>query len=189
MNHTPRMKEAIRFTLKKHDGQYRKEAERWPYATHVLFAAMLLAEAGADEDIVIAALLHDTIEDTDTSPAELEARFGSRVRALVEAVTEPPKGSVSWREAKEKYLAQIAAADDDALLVSMADKIDNIEAKMEAFEREGPALLQRWALPPAEYLWYHGEVARMAEERLPAHPLTKRLSKVHAEEKALFGAI
>jgi (p)ppGpp synthase/HD superfamily hydrolase len=187
MNHTPRMKEAIRFTLKKHDGQYRKEMERWPYATHVLFAAMLLAEAGADEDVVIAALLHDTIEDTQTTADEIEQKFGVRVRHIVEAVTEPPKTTTAWRDAKEKYIAQVTAADTDALQVSIADKVDNIEAKIEAFEREGLELLKQWSQTPQDYLWYHGSILALAQERLPEHPLTKRLAEAYAQEEALFG--
>ncbi|MFI5260292.1 MAG: hypothetical protein ACHQU0_00670, partial [Candidatus Paceibacteria bacterium] len=82
--------------------------------------------------------------------------------------------------------ARLEEASDDAVLIAIGDKIDNIESKLEAFAREGDALLKRWKQPSAEYLWYHGEALRIAEARLPEHPLTKRLAEVHTRERATF---
>ncbi|HVW82747.1 MAG TPA: HD domain-containing protein [Candidatus Paceibacterota bacterium] len=185
MNHTPEIKKAIQFAARKHHDQMRLEAEPLPYITHLISAALLVAEDGdVPDEVVIATLLHDTLEDTQTNEEELARAFGSQVLALVKTVTEP-KEIEDWKERKKRYLAQLTLGSDDALLISMADKIDNIESKLEAYAREGPALLKRFH-DQKENEWYHGAVLRMGQERLPAHPLTKRLAQAHAKEKEML---
>lgn len=190
MNHTPQIKKAIQFAARKHHGQMRRETEPLPYVTHLFSVALLVAEGGGDDDVVTAALLHDTIEDTGTSRAEIVEAFNERVAVLVESVSEVKEKDgkkLSWKERKSTYLAVLEKADTDAVLIAIADKIDNIESKIEAFEKEGDDLFGRWAQPSSEYLWYHGEALRIAQARLPDHPLTKRLAEVHAKEKGVFG--
>lgn len=192
MNHTPEIKKAIQFAARKHHGQMRLEKEPLPYVTHLFSAALLVAETGASDDIVIATLLHDTLEDTDTTREEIVEAFNEHVVTLVEAVSEPKEADgkkLSWRERKERYLAQIEAASTDALLISIADKIDNLESRIESFEREGQSFLKNFGQPLSEYFWFHGEVLRVAEARLPDHPLTKRLAEVRAKEQRVFGNI
>jgi (p)ppGpp synthase/HD superfamily hydrolase len=181
MNHTPEIKKAIQFSAKKHEGQLRKEAEAYPYFTHVLSAALIAAEGGASDDVVIATLLHDTIEDTDTALEEIVEIFGNHIAKLVEAVTEDK--SLPWKERKEKYYEVLRKTSDDALIVSIADKIDNIESKLEALQKE-PDFHKRWKRLPEDYIWYHGEAVKLAKNRLPDHPLTKRLVEAHEHEKA-----
>lgn len=189
MNHTPELRKAIQFAARKHHGHMRKETEPLPYVTHLFSAALLVGEAEADEEVVIAALLHDTIEDTGTTKEEIEASFGSRVADIVQTVSEPKEfegRTLDWKEMKKMYLAQIELGSDDALVVSIADKIDNIETKLDSYAKEGAALLERWARPTADYVWYHGAVLHIAEARLPKHPLTKRLRGVHDQEIKAF---
>lgn len=189
MNHTPQIKRAIQFAARKHHGQFRRETEPLPYITHLFSVALLVAEDGADDDVVTAALLHDTIEDTGTTRDEIASIFNERVAILVESVSEPKEiggEKLNWKESKEHYLANLENASDDALLIAIADKIDNIESKLEAFEKEGEALLNRWKQPVKEYLWYHGEALRIAQSRLPEHQLTKRLYEAHTRECAML---
>ncbi len=184
MNHTPQIKRAIQFAARKHHGQMRREAEPLPYITHLFSTALLVAEDGASDDVVAAALLHDTLEDTSTTRDEIVAAFNEHVAELVEAVSE--KKGLEWKERKTDYLANLETAPDEAVLIAIADKIDNIESKIETFQKEGAALLKQWKQPVGEYLWYHGEALRIAQARLPDHPLTKRLAEAHAHELALF---
>jgi (p)ppGpp synthase/HD superfamily hydrolase len=184
MNHTPQIKKAIQFAARKHHGQMRQETELLPYITHPFSVAILVAEDGASDDVVTAALLHDTLEDTNTTREEIVEAFNERVAEFVEAVSEP-KG-LAWKERKLAYLAKLENARDEAVLIAAADKIDNIESKLEAFAKEGPDLLKRWKQPTGEYLWYHGEALRIAQARLPDHPLTKRLAEAHAREIETF---
>lgn len=190
MNHTPQIKKAIQFAARKHHGQMRMETEPLPYVTHLFSVALLVAEDGAHDDVVTAALLHDTIEDTDTTREEIVAAFNERVAELVESVTELKEKDgkkLEWKERKQDYLDRLEKADDDAIRIATADKVDNIESKLEAFEREGSALLARWKQPASDYLWIHGEALRIAQTRLSEHPLTKRLAEAHAEEQRLLG--
>ena len=185
MNHTPQIKRAIQFAARKHHGQLRREAEPLPYVTHLFSTALLVAEDGSSDDVVCAALLHDTIEDTGTTPDELAYAFTDYVAQLALHVTEDR--TLPWKERKQKYLDHLETAPLDAVRIATADKIDNIESKLEAYAREGDALLARWARPVEEYLWYHGEALRIAKRRLPEHRLTKRLAEAHAREREIFG--
>lgn len=191
MNHTPQIKKAIQFAARKHHGQFRAETEPLPYITHLFSVALLVAEDGSDDDTVSAALLHDVLEDTPTTRAELAAEFGERVTALVENVTHGRHGDIhkpSWREKREQYLKNLQTAPSEALLIAMADKVDNIESKLQAFEKEGPLFLKRWTQPAEEYFWYHGTVLKMAQERLPEHLLTRRLAEACVNERAAFAS-
>jgi (p)ppGpp synthase/HD superfamily hydrolase len=192
MNHTPQIKKAIQFAAKKHHGQMRKETEPMPYITHLFSVALLVAEDGADDDVVTAALLHDTLEDTPTTREEIVHAFNERVATLVESVSEVKEKDgkkIAWKERKSHYLAHLEDASDDAVLIALADKIDNIESKLEAFAREGAPLLKRWTQPSEEYVWYHSEALRIGQARLPQHRLTARLAEVHAREKEVFAAL
>jgi (p)ppGpp synthase/HD superfamily hydrolase len=189
MNHTPQIKKAIQFAARKHHGQLRREAEALPYVTHLFSVALLVAEAGGDDDAVTAALLHDTIEDTATTREEIVAAFSEHVAALVESVSEPQEREgkkLSWKERKQAYIDTLESAEEDSILIAVADKIDNIESKVEAFEREGPDFLDNWKQPSSEYFWYHGEVLRIAQGRLPAQALVSRLAEAHAKERQVF---
>ena len=179
----------MQFAARKHHGHMRLEKEPLPYITHLFSVALLVAEDGANDDVVAAALLHDTLEDTATTREEITNAFNERVALLVEAVSEP-KGEngkkFEWKERKTGYLKNLETAPDDALLISIADKVDNIESKIEAFGREGEELLRCWKQPCEEYFWYHHEVLRLALERMPEHPLTKRLAEACAQEEKTF---
>ena len=192
MNHTPQIKKAIQFAARKHHGQMRvaREEDRpLPYITHLFSVALLAAEDGARDEIVIAALLHDTLEDTGTTRAELAHEFGEGVAELVEAVserTEKDGKPLSWKERKEDYLERLAQASDEAVLIATADKVDNVESRIEEYEKSGEAFLKQWKRPNEDYLWFYGEAARIAQSRLPEHPLTKRLAQAQARQVALF---
>ena len=182
MNHTPQIKKAIQFAARKHRGQFRKESEALPYVTHLFSAALLVAEDGASDDVVTAALLHDTLEDTDTTREEIASTFNERVAKLVIAVTEKKEVSgkkLEWKERKAEYLDGLTRADPDALLIALADKVDNLESWNEGYRSEGDAFLSHWKRPRDDYRWFYEEALRIAKERLPNHPLTKRYAEAY----------
>ncbi len=117
---------AAHFAAQKHRDQRRKDREASPYINHPLRVAMLLSEIGKvqDEEILAAALLHDTIEDTDTKPADLENLFGSRILKLVEAVTDDK--SLPKDERKIRQIEHAAEISTDAALIKLGDKISNV---------------------------------------------------------------
>jgi GTP diphosphokinase / guanosine-3',5'-bis(diphosphate) 3'-diphosphatase len=117
---------AAQFAAFKHRRQRRKDAAASPYINHPLaLAATLAIEAGIDDiDVLLAAILHDTIEDTKTSRAELESHFGPRVASLVVEVTDEKSQSKLLR--KRLQIAHAPDLSDGAKLVKLADKISNL---------------------------------------------------------------
>jgi (p)ppGpp synthase/HD superfamily hydrolase len=116
---------ALQFAARKHRGQHRKDVERTPYINHLIDVATLLAVQGKVTDLptLIAAFLHDTVEDTGTTPEELQVEFGADVRALVLEVTDDkqlPKG-----ERKRLQVEHAPALSSKAKLIKLGDMIAN----------------------------------------------------------------
>ena len=118
--------EALDFAARKHRNQRRKDAEQTPYINHpIAVAHILLNEAGISDDVVlIAALLHDTVEDTETTFEEIEQLFGKSVREIVAEVTDDKSLPKSVR--KQQQIDHAAGLSDRARLVKLADKTANL---------------------------------------------------------------
>jgi len=117
---------AMDFAAKAHEGQFRKDrGEKIPYISHPAMVSRLLEGSGFDEGVVAAGILHDTVEDTEVTLETLKDRFGERVAALVEQVTEEDK-SLPWEKRKARYLERLREAPFEALAVCCADKIHNL---------------------------------------------------------------
>ena len=117
---------ALDFAARKHRNQRRKDPEQTPYINHpIAVARILLLEASvSDEVVLIAALLHDTVEDTATSLEELEQQFGKTVREIVAEVTDDK--SLPKAERKQQQIDHAAGLSDRARLVKLADKTANL---------------------------------------------------------------
>src|SRR6267142_7162774 len=121
----PRFLRALSFAAEKHAGQTRK-ASTIPYIAHLMGVASLVLEAGGDEDLAIAALLHDVVEDCGGTPMLKEVRrhFGARVAKVVDGCSDTDTDTYPkppWRERKEDYIRHLRTADADTRLVSAAD--------------------------------------------------------------------
>ena len=132
-----RIEQAIRAAAVLHQDQKRKGQMPLPYVTHLYAVALLVSDYTDDESTVIAALLHDTLEDTDYTSTELEQDFGRKVREIVEAVSEPQEDDdgnrPSWEERKKAYAKKLKTAPEEALLVAAADKIHNMRSTVEQY--------------------------------------------------------
>jgi GTP diphosphokinase / guanosine-3',5'-bis(diphosphate) 3'-diphosphatase len=117
---------AAAFAAEKHRHQRRKDADASPYINHPLAVAQVLSHEGAVQDAIVlaAALLHDTIEDTDTTAEELAAHFGPQVAAIVVEVTDDK--ALSKAERKRLQIEHAAHLSTPAKLVKLADKICNV---------------------------------------------------------------
>ena len=117
---------AAAFAARKHSTQRRKDRAASPYINHPLaLAATLAGEGGVtDPDVISAALLHDTVEDTDTTPAEIEAAFGARVAAIVAEVTEDK--ALPKAERKRLQVVKAPGKSTGAKLLKQADTICNV---------------------------------------------------------------
>ena len=121
-----RLVKAAHFAAVKHKTQRRKDAERTPYINHPLALANVLAiECGIDDiEVLCGALLHDTIEDTDTSREELLEAFGEQIAKIVFEVTD--NKSLAWQARKEAQISNAPLISEKAKLVKLADKICNL---------------------------------------------------------------
>jgi len=117
---------ALAFASHKHRDQRRKDPEASPYINHpIALADVLVNEGGvSDVEVLCAALLHDTVEDTDTTPQELEAVFGPRIARIVAEVTDDQ--ALAKAERKRLQVEHAAALSPEAKLVKLADKICNL---------------------------------------------------------------
>ena len=117
---------AADFAARKHRFQKRKDADASPYINHPIAVAMLLSDVGgvSDEDVIAAALLHDTIEDTNTTPEELDQEFGEKIRKMVQEVTDDKKMKKAERKRHQVEHAKHLSA--GAALVKLADKTSNV---------------------------------------------------------------
>jgi len=168
----PRFLRAFQFAAKKHAGQTRK-ASAIPYLAHLMGVASLVLEAGGDEDLAIAALLHDVVEDCGGAPMlkEVRRRFGARVAKVVDGCTDAdtyPKPP--WRERKEEYLRHVVAADADTRLVSAADKLNNVRSILSDYREVGELVWARFNGGREGTLWYYrslrDEFLRHASNRI-----------------------
>lgn len=117
---------AIDFAARKHRDQRRKDDAASPYINHPVAVALLLAEVGgvSDPDVLAAAILHDTLEDTNTTPEELESEFGARVRSLVEEVTDDKR--LPKPERKRLQVEHSRSLSPGAAAIKLGDKISNV---------------------------------------------------------------
>lgn len=153
----PRFRRAFLFAADKHAGQTRK-ASTIPYIAHLMGVASLALEFGGDEDMAIAALLHDVVEDCGGAPMlkEVKRRFGSRVAKIVNGCTDSygePKPP--WRERKETYIRHLKSADAETRLVSAADKLNNVRSILSDYREIGESIWARFNGGRDGTLWYY----------------------------------
>lgn len=176
---TPRFVDALAFALAAHGDQTRKGADI-PYVSHLLGVASLVLEAGGDEDMAIAGLLHDTIEDTDATAAGIEERFGRRVAAIVAGCTDTDqRPKPPWRPRKERYLADLRSPDTspEVLTVSRADKLHNARCMLLDYRARGEDFWSPFNAGVKEQLWYLSSLVDIYTDRLPG-PMTDELRRV-----------
>jgi (p)ppGpp synthase/HD superfamily hydrolase len=152
-----RFEQALIFATRKHAGQIRKGTGT-PYISHLLSVSALVLEAGGGEDLAIAALLHDVVEDCGGPPMlkQVRRRFGKRVADVVDGCTDPGiTPPPSWRERKEQYISHLRTADADTRLVSAADKLHNARSILADYRRIGEPIWQRFRGKREGTLWYY----------------------------------
>ena len=153
----------IAYATDAHQGQVRK-GTNIPYIAHPLAVASLVLEFGGDEDLAIAGLLHDVIEDCDPVYAErMQETFGARVYSIVRQLTDGVPGEdgekPEWRARKDAHLAHLRTAAPDVLLVAACDKIHNARCLLADVQRDGLAAFDKFRGGIDGTLWYLTEMA------------------------------
>lgn len=184
-----RFDEALAFACDLHRAQVRKGGSV-PYISHLLAVAALVMEDGGSEEEVIAALLHDSIEDQSASypggrdglRQEIERKFGSAVLEIVNACTDDDHhGKPEWRARKQAYLDHIPHASPRARRVSCADKLHNARTVLADYRKIGNALWQRFRTRNGgDQIWYFTELARAFKET-GTGPMAEELGRVLTE--------
>ena len=158
---TSRIVSAFEFAFNAHKDTKRK-ASNVPYITHPLSVAVNLMKSNASEDLIIAGLLHDVVEDEGVRLSEIEELFGKKVASLVKGASEPPELRKStadpkktWRKRKQYTIDFIRSAEKDLKLLSCADKLSNIKDTIEDYNRLGEKLWDKFNAPKSEQGWYY----------------------------------
>ncbi|MDP4020672.1 MAG: HD domain-containing protein [Candidatus Adlerbacteria bacterium] len=164
-----------------HRDQKRK-TDGSPYIAHPRAVAEILTKYGFKEEVVAAALVHDVLEDTDFSPAELHKELNGEVFNLVEAVTEDK--SLPWEERKKKYIEAVRVAGADAKAIAAADHIHNLQSILSAYEKQGAEVWKHFNRGKDEKIWFEEEMLKMLTESWQ-HPLLEEYEKLLARMKTL----
>ncbi len=179
--------EAIEFAVHAHRGHFRK-GTRIPYIFHPLNVGRRLLELGCSSVVVVAGILHDTLEDTPTTFEDIRTRFGEDVANLVSFVSEPDK-SDTWENRKKHTLMSLESASEEVLLIAVADKLDNIQSIQRALEWEGDAVWSRFNRPKEAQAWYYYNLVDVFQRRLTTESGLSLVEALQAEVTKVFHGI
>lgn len=144
---------ALYFAVHAHDGQRRKGTDI-PYIVHPFEVAQILMAEGAEEDVVVAGLLHDTVEDTPTTLEDIRLAFGERVALMVLACSE--KKGEPWQERKQHTIDYVSRhCPYEVMLIICADKLSNLRSIRDDLETLGEELWARFHKGRREQRWYY----------------------------------
>ena len=159
---------AILFAVRAHAGTERR-GKGFPYIVHPLEAVEIVATMTADQELLAAAVLHDTVEDTDTTMEQIRAEFGERVAEIVEAESDEAHESQdsieNWRKRKQAAIDRLAGASRDTKMVALGDKLSNMRAIARDYAVQGDALWNLFhAKDRKDHEWhYRGLAASLVE--------------------------
>ena len=171
-----RIEQAIRAASVLHNGQIRKGSAPYPYISHLMAVAMIVMEYTDDEDTVIAAFLHDTVEDTDYAPSEVKEDFGKNVLAIIMPLSEPldKHGQrFPWKERKVEYIKQLKKAPEESLLICAADKIHNMRSIVEDYTPEPRRFIADFEGTLDERLHMYQELSNLLNRKLESDILAE----------------
>jgi len=157
---------AFSFAYKAHKGQYRK-GSKIPYIVHPMDVASALMKNEASEEIVVAGLLHDVVEDAGVELQQVEKLFGNQVKRLVKGASEPEEyrremsseeRRKTWKVRKSHTVSKIKDADYDLKLLSCADKLSNIRDMINDYNEVGDKLWNKLNATKEQQSWYYNSM-------------------------------
>ncbi len=159
---------AIIFAVNAHAGTERR-GKGYPYIVHPLEAVEIVATMTPDQELLAAAALHDTVEDTDVTVEQIRAEFGDRIATLVaDESEERPQGvsdEESWHDRKRAAINHLANASHDAKIVALGDKLSNMRAIARDYAEIGDALWNRFhSKNPKDHEWHYRGLADALRE-------------------------
>jgi guanosine-3',5'-bis(diphosphate) 3'-pyrophosphohydrolase len=178
---------ALAKATEAHAGQIRNGSGGLPYIEHPRMVAATLAERGYPDEVLAAALLHDVVEDSDTTVEDLRAKFGEEIAALVAALSDD-ESIESYRERKDEHRGRVVEADGDALAIYGADKLTNMTTLAAAIEAEGIKVADEYEVPIGLKLEVWEADAAMLRHEAPGlsllDPLAAAIKRLAADLRA-----
>lgn len=171
---------AIIFATQAHEGQFRK-GTKIPYIIHPMEVMQILTENGCDETVIVAGILHDTLEDTPTTPDDLLRNFGQEVLELVQNESEDK--SKTWQERKQTTIDYLTTASKEVQMICCADKLSNIMGIYADKLVVGDSVFNRFNAPKEKTQWYYQSIVR-ALDKVDGYKMKQELVKY---VNAVFG--
>ena len=152
---------AVKFAVEAHQGTERR-GKGYPYIIHPMEAASIVATITNDQEMLAAAILHDTVEDTDVTIEQIREQFGDRVAELVQHETAPLNENMTWREKKQVQINQLADAPYDSKIVALGDKLSNMRGIAWDYCRVGDKVWSLFHAPhgKSDVEWYYRSLAK-----------------------------
>ena len=159
---------AIVFAVRAHAGTERR-GKGFPYIVHPMEAVEIVATMTSDQELLAAAVLHDTVEDTDTTVEQIRTEFGDRIASLVasesDIVVDGCSEEDSWHARKQAAIDRLARASHDAKVVALGDKLSNMRAIARDYAQQGDALWNLFHVKDRkEHEWHYRGLAESLRE-------------------------
>lgn len=159
---------AIIFAGVKHEPEKRK-GTNIPYIVHPMEVMQILTDNKCSVDVIIAGILHDTLEDTDTTPEEIRKEFGEHILSIVQ--TESEDKSKTWKERKQRTVDELATATLETKMVCCADKLSNIMSIKADKDALGEAVWKRFNASKEDIKWYYESIVSQLKNDLAEMPM------------------
>ncbi|MEN9936355.1 MAG: hypothetical protein RLZZ387_2934 [Chloroflexota bacterium] len=188
--YSPRYDEALRLAARAHRSQLRKGTDI-PYIAHPVAVSVILLRHGFGEDLAIAGLLHDVVEDCDVPLADIAATFGPEIARLVAAVSETKAADgteLPWEQRKAEKLAHLLSGGPDVAALKAADALHNVQSILADLREVGPVVWGRFKRGADQTRWYYREIVAGVLAQLGDHPLTRELAAAVEDLGAAAGA-
>ena len=176
---------AIEWAVKAHQNQKRK-GTNVPYITHPLAVGIILAKSGCSDEVIVAGILHDTVEDTDITLDDIRKKFGEKVAAIVEGASEPDK-SLSWEERKSQTRNFLEGASLEVRFVSLADKLNNIMAIAADYADIGDEIWERFRRGRDAQKWHYQGLVQALRDDSAGEAYQALHSRFAQEVREVFG--
>lgn len=189
-SYSARYDTAMRLAARTHRAQLRKGSDT-PYIAHVVHVSVILVRHCFDDDLAIAGLLHDVVEDCAVPIDAIHDQFGARVAQLVAAVTEQKAADgmpLPWEQRKADKLAHLRDGGPDVAALKAADAIHNMRSIIADVQQEGLAVWQRFKASPQQTLGYYRAIAAHVQHWLGPHAIALELRDALTDLAALVEA-
>lgn len=183
MKYNNLVEHATSFAADKHKNQYRKERGLL-YISHLVGVALILKKYGFNDTVIAGGLLHDTLEDTDTTEAEILENFGQEILDMILQVTNDD--TLPWKDKKQKYIDTVRMSSDSAKAIALADKIHNMSSLLFNLEQNGESMWTNFNASKEDKLWFEEMCLQMFKETFANEMVTEYEKQISLLKQKYF---